>query len=411
MNQFRISIALAPLALFPLAVFAGCSESTSTPNTPTTADAGASDSGTHPTTGDAGPGDAGPTTFVPSNFDPTTLDMSLATDVDVAGDNGGCTLDTDNPQTFSCNNQEKPFGIAIQQVAQPNGAPTLLVVGVRSFRVGAGVTLDIAGTHPLAIYSLGPVDVAGTIHAAASGSTEGNGALHKGGLGEPESVPDESGLGGAGASFCGKGGDGAPTAGDAGADAGSGTTAVASYGSPELIPLYGGSSGANHASSGYGGGAVQITSLVSISVSGAINVNGDGGNQVFGSTENGSKSGGGGGSGGAILLEAPTVTGGGKLFANGGGGASGDDSGGDGQESSIAAPGASPSGGAGSAGAMVDGAKGSSIAKSGGVTDNGGGGGGAGYIRINTESGVAGFNGAASPNLSSTCGTQGKLRH
>lgn len=411
MTKLRSSLVLAPFALLPLAAFAGCTETTSTPTATSATDAGGSDSsdtGAPSPADDAGTTDAGPTTFVPSNFDPTTIDMTLATDVDVAGDNGGCTLDTDNPQAFSCNNQDVPFGVAIQQVAQPNGAPTLLVVGVRSFRVSAGVTLDIAGTHPVAIYSLGPVDIQGTIRAAASGSTEGNGALHSGGLGEPASAPDESGLGGAGGSFCGKGGDGAPVAGDAGTG---GTIAVAPYGSPELVPLYGGSSGANHASSGYGGGAVQITSLVSIAVSGEIDVNGDGGNQVFGATENGSKSGGGGGSGGAILLEAPTVTGGGKLFANGGGGASGDDFGSDGQESAIAAPGAAPSGGAGSGGATVDGAKGSSAAKSGGVTDNGGGGGGAGYIRINTQSGVAGFNGTASPSLTSTCGTQGKLRH
>lgn len=346
-------------------------------------------------TTDAGTDEASATTFLPSNFDPSTIDMSLASDVDVNGQNGGCILDTDNPSTFTCNNQDVPFAIAVKQVAQPNG-PQLLVVGVKSFRVEEGVTLAIGGSHPLAIYSLGAVTIAGTIQAAASGSTEGNGSSHDNGPGQPGDAADDSHVGSAGASFCGKGGAGAPV----GTGAAFGTSPVAPYGDPTLIPLLGGSAGGHHASTGYGGGAVQITSLVSIVISGEINASGDSGGQGDSSV-----GGAGGGSGGAILLEAPAVTGAGKLFANGGGGGSLTDPGSDGQESAQAAPGGGQTGGAGAAGATVDGAPGSSLA-----SDNGGGGGGAGYIRINSATGTSGFTGTASPSLSTACGTQGPLR-
>lgn len=243
------------------------------------------------------------------------------------------------------------------------------------------------------------MSIAGRINASASGSTDGNGASHDNGAGQPPGAPADSLLGSAGASFCGKGGDGAPL----GAGAGFGTQAVAPYGNPTLIPLLGGSAGGNHAGTGYGGGAVQITSLVSIDVSGEIVANGDGGGS--GSTSIG---GNGGGSGGAILLEAPTVSGTGKLFANGGGGGSLTETGADGLESAQGAPGGGQTGGAGAAGATVAGAAGSQVV--GKDTDNGGGGGGAGYVRINSTTGVSSFTGTASPGLSTACGTQGPLR-
>ena len=399
-RRAHLGLALA-LLLFPLTMNAACTDASNSSTdagglSVPSADAGAS-------VADAA--DALPPPFLPSNFDPSTIDMSLATDVDVNGDNGGCNLDTDNPSTFSCNNQETPYRVAVKQVAQTN-APQLLVIGVKSFRVELGVTLTISGTHPVAIYSLGPVSIAGKIDASARGSTEGNGATHDKGPGEPAGAPDDSHLGSAGASFCGTGGAGAPL----GSGAGFGTQPVAPYGSPTLIPLLGGSSGGNHAGTGYGGGAVQITSLVGIDVSGEIVANGDGGEvgNTFSNGQHGAVGGGGGGSGGAILLEAPTVTGSGKLFANGGGGGALTDPGSDGQESPQSAPGGGQTGGAGAAGTTVDGAAGSHI--DGADTDNGGGGGGAGYIRINSMTGTSGFTGTASPALSTACGTQGPLR-
>jgi hypothetical protein len=71
---------------------------------------------------------------------------------------------------------------------------------------------------------------------------------------------------------------------------------------------------------GAGGGALQISSLVSVTVTatGAITAPGGGGaNTVSGG-------GTGGGAGGGILLEAPLVTVQGTLAANGGGGGGGD---------------------------------------------------------------------------------------
>jgi hypothetical protein len=390
---------ILPVLAIPIAFDVACTVTTNDDN----ADSGilpTPDSGVI-TTDSGADADASTLPFVPSNFDPTTIDMTAATDVNVAGTNGGCELNTDDPSTFKCNNQDTPFGVAVKQVAQPNGAPTVVVIGVKSFTVAAGVTLAIGGTHPLVIYSQGAVSVAGTINASASGSTEGNGSLHAGGLGEPPAPVAASKLGSAGASFCGTGGDGAPL----GTGATFGTNHLVAYGNTTLIPLYGGSAGGNHASTGYGGGAVQITSLVSIDVSGEIEANGSGGNP--GDTTIG---GGGGGSGGAILLESLTVTGTGKLFANGGGGGSTTTAGTTGLETTTAAPGGAPSGGAGSDTTTVNGVPGSQV-NTGSGSDNGGGGGGAGYIRINTTTGASGFTGSASPGLTSTCGTQGTLTH
>lgn len=392
-----LSLTLPLLFLFPLAMNAACSDSKDSPAA-TTLDGGTPDGGT-PVDVTPESGTPATETFLPSNFDPSTIDMSLASDVDVNGTNGGCILDTDNPSTFSCNNQDAPFKVAVKQVAQPNG-PQLVVVGVKSFRIESDVTLTINGTHPLAIYSLGAVSILGKINASASGSTEGNGASHANGIGEPSGASDDSHLGSAGASFCGKGGAGAPV----GMGATFGTQPVAPYGSAALIPLLAGSSGGHHGGTGYGGGAVQITSLVSIDVSGSIVANGDAGGSGGVTTAGGA----GGGSGGAILLEAPAVTGAGKLFANGGGGGSLTDTGSDGQESAQSAPGGGQSGGAGAAGTAIDGLPGSHVA--GADVDNGGGGGGAGYIRINSTTGTAGFSGTASPALSTACGTQGPLR-
>ncbi len=96
-----------------------------------------------------------------------------------------------------------------------------------------------------------------------------------------------------------------------------------SIGSDTLEPLHGGCTGGELPSSfvtfaGVGGGAIQITSLTSIHLSGEINVDGVTG----GSEASPAGSGVGGGAGGSVLLEAPSLTldASAKLLARGGGG-------------------------------------------------------------------------------------------
>ncbi len=104
----------------------------------------------------------------------------------------------------------------------------------------------------------------------------------------------------------------------------------------------------------------------------------------------------------------------GTLTANGGGGGdyvAGDDSPGNNGNfattPSSPAAGAGAAGGAGGAGTVVNGANGTYISA---TPDVGAGGGGAGWIRINTESGMASVTGIVSPALTSKCGTQGTLK-
>ena len=99
----------------------------------------------------------------------------------------------------------------------------------------------------------------------------------------------------------------------------------------------------------------------------------------------------------------------GTLAANGGG--AGSYNAGVGQPatpSNVAALGTG-NGGAGSAGPTINGAVGTP-SDAGVANLNGGGGGGAGYIRINVGSGGAILDGGTiSPDLTTTCATQGKI--
>jgi len=334
--------------------------------------------------------------FLPSNFDPSAVTTDGIGDVDVSGTEP-CTLDTDQG-TLVCANQATPFAIVTTPVNQGN--QTAMLFAFNSFKLDAGTTLTVQGTKPLIIYSLGAVEIDGTIDLAAHGGTEGAGGFHVSGPGEghPGGLDNTNAeiSGGSGASFCGLGGGGAPLVGDGGTT----STPGASYGTADLVPIWGGSAGGSHSASGYGGGAIQIVSKTSLNIAsgGGINVDGDGGDDHF-------TIGGGGGSGGSILLESLTVTIGGTLSANGGGGGDTSTPGADGNFGSTPAAGGGTAGGAGSGGATTSGLNGSTVGG-----DYGGGGGGAGRIRINTSSGLASISGTVSPSLTTTCATQGVVK-
>jgi hypothetical protein len=157
-----------------------------------------------------------------------------------------------------------------------------------------------------------------------------------------------------------------------------GEASTAACATPELIPLVGGSGGGAGGDAtinvqqgwagGGGGGALQISSRVSISITGAIHARGGDG---YG--EMSVDGGGGGGAGGAILLEAPSLSLPGMLIVDGGNGGS---------------SGAGP-GGAGASGANAA-AIGASFLQAG--QGGSGGGGGAGAIRLNAANATCGSN-------------------
>lgn len=338
--------------------------------------------------------------FVPSNVTGTVENRSEGITI-----RGTCSFDTDQG-TVSCASDEYIF----QTVTQTDENQTKIgVFTTGSLTIGPDAVVDIVGSKPAVIVTPGPILIQGTLQATPKSYDMDTG--RGGGFSGPSTYstslrgkgPGYGGVpvadaGGGGAAYCGKGG---------------GPNGGSPYGNPELSPLLGGSSGAlcgENSQAGAGGGAIQLVSGDSITLTSLAIIQVGGGGGTWG--------GGGGGSGGAILLEAPTVSVSGILAANGGGGgdaASG--SGAAGVGSATAALGgrdssSSNAGGDGSADATIDGHAGGQDTSLKGIDrcDFGGGGGGAGRIRINTSTGVAAITGTLSPASSTTCVSQGKLK-
>ena len=353
--------------------------------------------------------EAGPLGFVPSNagvlansdaglpdgsvslLEPDGgIDFAGAVDVTITGTVGSAAL---------------PPALVVTQ--SDNSLAHLYVM--KSLTVNSSAVLTPTDTVPVIFWVLGPVDITGTINVAANTASSEAGATTWQNESTPQGLgagingvgPNYPGSGGGGGSYCGVGGT-------AGATSGPQAKGGSAYGSAAIVPLAAGSAGGYVVGYawGAGGGAVQISSGTSIIVRGAgiIDASGGGGNL------------GGGGSGGAILLEAPTITIEGVLAANGGGGGAYTTSmpsqaGQNGPASSTAASGGPEgawSGGAGGAGTTVNGTNGTS----GDAGANlGSGGGGAGFIRLNSTSGMASVmgNGTVSPALTTPCATQGML--
>jgi hypothetical protein len=227
-------------------------------------------------------------------------------------------------------------GIHYEQVAQ-SGTVGLGVFAFKRLTVQSGTAVTVTGARALVVLATGPVVIAGTVSVAASAQNAGPGGF-AGGAGGAKGNGPCPGLAGSGDTYqeyctSGGGGGGHGGAGGAGGDSScTGTHAHvggaggAACGAASLVPLVGGSGGAGGAVAGTaskagpgggGGGAIQISSAVSISVSGSIDAGGGGGGESV------SAGGSGGGAGGAILLEAPNVSAA-LLAANGGGGGGGD---------------------------------------------------------------------------------------
>ena len=287
----------------------------------------------------------------------------------------------------------------------PPGGTSLLLdatSGLAVLSVGAFTiekNLNVIGNRGLVVVASGGITISALVTV--------NGRLA---LGGPGAFVGGNGAGGAGGQNCtnresGGGGAGHLSDGAVGGsaqqlpfDCPAGGAAGKAYG-PLLSDFLGGSIGGtggrrtddcSTSVGGAGGGAIQFSSSVSVTVTetGAINAGGGGG--AAGCDQPRKTAGGGGGSGGTIFLEAPMITILGKLASNGGGGGSGGgDSGGglsgqDGQLSTTPAAGGMTNGG-GSGPGGTGGAAVSIPQQPGAARNAGGGGGAAGYIYLRTR--------------------------
>ncbi len=229
------------------------------------------------------------------------------------------------------------------------------------------------------------------------------GATSKGGDGTDDATAGTGGGTGASAATTGAGGGGHAGTGGSGKAA----TGGAMYGDEMISHLSGGAGGgagnggANYGLGGGGGGAVQLITAGTVTVTNSfgngITVGGCGGGRGGG----GMDSGGGGGAGGTLLIEAHTIMNGGGFIAGGGGGGAGA-GGGNGFSGSLGGFGgismSGNAGGNGGAGGSVGGQS---------TTSMGGAGGAAGRIRLNTFRGANLSAGTVSPDLGGAGATSG----
>ncbi len=274
-----------------------------------------------------------------------------------------------------------------------------MLISVVSFTVTSGGTLRVIGDKPLIVASWTTIDIDGAIDVGSNatdlgaGANTGNCAAH---------LPARGGNSGGGGGGSGGGGFGAAGGrggnGD-GVNGGNGGAAIAMR--PLLLGGCAGAIGGNADNGedgglpGAGGGAIQLTAQMSITIAGQLNAGGQGGlgGKSNNNNEDDGGGGGGGGSGGMIGLEAPSITidAGAKLGANGGGGGQGGGNtmtgtvGADGTATDIQATGgnmgdSAGDGGLGSGGATLVGGLGTNGNANGSANGGGGGGGGAGFI-------------------------------
>lgn len=308
----------------------------------------------------------------------------------------------------------KPAGgmavVSTALIFSPEGAT---VWSVGALTLDAAIEIKVRGSRPLVIVATRDVTLNGKIDASAGDNAGPGGAAAATGTGKgvdgAKNGNDASGGGGAGhASVGGVGGTRNATTGGA---AGPVTNANA-----KAAALVGGSGGGHgggflldictdkaRGRGGAGGGAVQISSIGKILVSGTggIDVGGGGGNG--GCKDNGGSDaysgGGGGGAGGTVVLESVTgveLASLSLIAAGGGGGGEGGKNNDNGQDGQNAPYSTSAANGAGNGGAGGTGIGTAALPPMPGIFGDsaGGGGGAAGRLFIGTRGGapmVAGF--------------------
>ncbi len=312
-------------------------------------------------------------------------------------------------------------GIGFRTASQGgNGVPEIAIFSVAALSVAgaSGMTdegeLSVIGSRSVVILAANAVTISGVVDVSAARGIGGQASAGPGGgTGATVAAPATGCAPGQPGNFVvgahtGGGGGGNGTLGAAGGAGGAGNTTaggtvtaeLSACSGADLVPLEGGSGGGRGSTNpvtggivaaigGGGGGAVQITSFVSITVSGAtadLYAGGAGGDGIASD-----EGGGGAGAGGGILLEAPTVAiSGGHVTANGGGGGSGKEAlrGQNGLHEAVRAIGGAGTGmgdntGRGGSGSIGTAAGQEATAGNGGTDGTGGGGGGAGVIRLN----------------------------
>jgi hypothetical protein len=385
------------LSLFAFATLAACGGSSS--------DDGAQEPAPAPA-GDDAPPDVPPAPTAPSlGFAPSNLDQATADGLLGAGGavaiNASCKFDTKT----GTNDCLSASGVKFFAMTQNDAAKSKVAVfAMKSLSIAKSVTVTVTGDVPAIFFVTGAVTIDGYLlvqPGSAGGASSPGAAASKGaGPGGGGAMVKASHQGAGGGSYCGTGGN----------------SGGATYGNPEIRPLVGGSTGGtggpNGGGTGFfagaGGGAIQITSGVSITIDGVVGAGGSGGAGTAA----------GGGSGGSILLEAPSITVDGYVAAGGGGG--GSDTGKPGGNGDIAgSPNIS-----GGGGVQPGGNGGGGLLVSGGSATytpmppdqsyddtSGGGGGGAGRVRFVTKTGAATLrdDGVVSPQPFTLCFTQAKL--
>jgi hypothetical protein len=322
--------------------------------------------------------------FVPSHVPATALMSNAANLSNVTA------IDTHD---LTINGLPPAAGITFQTI---NG---IAVLSVAQWSQWSSTELHVTGDAPLAVIASGPVTITGGISVAADGPTPGPGGNAACGIGGGAAGFPYDNAGGGGGDF------GGGASGGSSSSTSATTTAGATYGS-KVTDFCGGSPGGNGSHKGVndttclsaglgggGGGAIQISSAVSITMpNGYINAGGGGGSDICMHTQmspppgNSSAYPGGGGSGGLIFLEAPTISVDGQavgLYANGGGGGGGYDNGGaNAVIGNSAALGGGGGGFNGGAGAYSPDGK---VLHSATPSSGGGGGGGVGRIWVRTH--------------------------
>jgi len=273
------------------------------------------------------------------------------------------------------------------------------VLAVRGLNLPATSQIIVTGIRPVIFAIFGDATIEGTIDARSVDNTRPGAGTGYAGCGLMSGGDATGASGGGGAAFGNQGSKGeGPGGGDAGVPSAN----------DALKPLHGGCEGGKGSDSGgsltpeggFGGGAVQLSTLGTLTVRGTISTSGSGGRGGFANQGADDIGGGGGGSGGAILLEARSlvVEANAKLTCNGGGGGGGREdmaaAGNPGQNGSLdtATAATGGQGGTANAGNGASGATSTSVAgvipASSGINaaGSGAGGGGLGRIRFNASS-------------------------
>lgn len=354
------------------------------------------------------------------NIDP--CDAALGTPAEVTLAAGTHVIDSDTGRVAS--NGGTPLALPGGLLAQTTG-PMARMINLRSMNIETGAVVSVVGSLPTIFVVHGDVTIAGFVDASArlegaavSVAGPGGNDVAQCTASTGEDGDDSTGLGGGGGGggggYGGNGGDGAD-----GHGAGHGTKGSkgVSAGMATLLPLRGGCAGGSGGDDtvpaadeggrrGDGGGALEISALGSVTISGTLASNGTSGAAAGGAAP-ARAGGGGGGSGGALLVdgERVEVRAGAALCANGGAGGEG------GQLAATSSSGAAPTctinralggaqqadggdGGDGGAGAAAGvNATGASAGAS--NAGGGGGGGGAGRIRVRARAEAPSIDAAA----------------